>query len=788
MRFENIVLLVLVLCLSATMQLASADGFIIPEPMPELRVPPQLAVKYHHVNVTIGDQYAKTAVDQVFLNEAPYDLEGTYIFPLPEDASISKFSMMADGEELSGRILEKDEAREIYEQIVRRLRDPALLEYVGRNMFRASVYPIPAGRSGVPGEKRIKLSYEQIISCESGVCRFVYPLNTEKFSAEPLQSVAVSVRIKSEKPIKSVYSPTHELAVSRISDYEVSASFEASDVRPEKDFILYYTLSEEDFGVSLLTYKVPGEDGFFMLLASPKYEQNKTIPQDIVFVLDTSGSMAGEKLAQAKGALKFCLNNLNPVDRFDVISFNSDVSRFSESLVAASPAKIKDSLSFVDKLESAGGTDINSALIEALKMTKEGSRPKMIIFLTDGLPTVGTTEVSRILSNADSAGENSTRIFSFGVGFDVNTHLLDQLSGQSRGVSEYVKPGEDIEVSVSSFYTKVKNPVLSDLQLTFSNVVVKETYPRQLPDLFSGSQLIVFGRYSGGGGSLITLKGSDGEKMESFSYEVNFPEEEGRNDFIPRLWASRKIGYLLDEVRLHGENKELVDEIIALSLKYGIMTPYTSFLVDADKSGGEPLRREETRNQLFDMLGALSFKASTGSAAVNSAESVRQLKDSGIDKSGSAKVKSVGSKVFYLNDGVWVDNDFSSGMKATDVVYGSNSYFSMLKDRPDIGKYLSLGSKVKFCLGGACFNIGEDGAENVSVSVPPTTQHVAAGAGTSIPPTTEPPVARSGTTIPQTAEPASVVPGGNILYSTFLVVGSIIFMSATILFLGRRGG
>jgi Ca-activated chloride channel family protein len=779
MKFENVALLVLVLCLSATMQLASADGFIIPEPAPEMRVPPQLAVKYHHVNVTIGDQYARTVVDQVFLNDAPFVLEGTYIFPMPSDASVSKFSMFADGEELAGKVLDKDEARGIYEQIVRRLRDPALLEYVGEGMFRARVYPIPAARSGVPGEKRIKLSYEQVISCEGGVCRFVYPLNTEKFSASPLQSVAVSVRINSERPIKSVYSPTHQIAVNRISDYEVSASFEASNVRPDKDFILYYTLSEEDFGVSLLTYKVPGEDGFFMLLASPKYEQNKTIPKDIVFVLDTSGSMAGEKLAQAKGALKFCLNNLNSADRFDVVSFNSDVSRFSESLLAAEPAKIKDSLSFVDRIESAGGTDINSALLAALKLTGDNSqRPRMIIFLTDGLPTVGTTEVERILSNADSAGGNGTRIFSFGVGFDVNTHLLDQLSGQSSGVSEYVLPGEDIEVSVSSFYAKVKNPVLSDIQLTFSNVVVKETYPRQLPDLFSGSQLIVFGRYSGGGGSLVTLEGSTGEKTESYSYEVSFPEEEGGNDFIPRLWASRKIGYLLDEIRLHGENKELVDSIIALSLKYGIMTPYTSFLVDADKSDGAPARPEEARNQMFDLLGSLSFKSSTGAAAVNSAESVRHLQDSGIDESGSAKVKSVGSKVFYLTDGVWVDNDYSADKKALDVVYGSDSYFSMLDGGSEVGKILSLGPAVRFCLGGNCFNVGDKGAENETAIVTKTTEHTLRGSGAGTVSTTEP--ASSGTTLPAAGYPP-------VLYSTFLVVGSIIFLSATILFLGRRG-
>ncbi len=780
MKLGDVALIVLVLCLSATMQLASADGFIIPEPVPELRIPPQLAVKYHYVNVSIDGSYAKTAVDQVFLNDAPFELEGTYIFPMPEDASVSAFSMYSGGEELTGKILDKDEARMIYEQIVRRLRDPALLEYVGEGMFRARVYPIPAARGGVPGEKRIKLSYEQTVSCESGVCRFSYPLNTEKFSSKPLQSVAVSVRIRSAQPIKSVYSPTHEIAVNRISDYEVSASFEASDVRPEKDFVLYYALSDEDFGVSLLTYREAGEDGFFMLMASPKYAQNKTLPKDLVFVLDTSGSMAGEKITQAKGALRFCLNNLNSGDRFDVVSFNSDVAAFSPTLEAADAAKIKEALAFTDGLSAAGGTDINGALNSALKLTAGGgTRPKMIVFLTDGLPTVGVTEVKTILSNAEAAGGNSTRIFSFGVGFDVNTHLLDRLSAGSGGASDYVEPGEDIEVAVSSFYGKVKNPVLSDLHLSFSNIEVEETYPKQLPDMFSGSQLVVFGRYVGGGGSLITLLGSDGEVKKTFSYEVDFPDSETENDFIPRLWASRKIGFLLDEIRLNGEDRELVDEIIRLSMKYGIMTPYTSFLVEVDKDDGVPLQMEEARDMFSSILGGVGFKAASGSPAVNSAQSVRQLKDSGIEAGDSAEVKTLGAKVFYFSDGMWVDNDYSKDKETTEVVYGSDAYYSMLDGGSDVGRILSLGQRVRFCLGEVCYDVGDEGARNGSVTVTSTrsssgTSTSQAGSST----TTQPPGSEITSPPSQTRD---------VLYSTFLVAGSILFLSATILFLGRRG-
>ncbi len=622
--FSFPVILVLILSLSLTIEFVSADGIIIPDPVPGLEKHPDLAIKYHHVNITIIDQYAKTQVDQVFLNELNRELEGTYIFPLPEDASISRFSMYVDGEELAGKILEKDEANKIYENIVRQLKDPAILEYVGRDMFKARVYPIPARKDDVLGEKQISLTYEELVNCDSGVCRYVYPLDTERFSSRPLESVLVTVRLKSDKPIKAVYSPTHEISVKRIDDHNTEVSYEATDVLPEKDFVLYYTLSEKDFGLDLLTYKKDEGKGFFMLLVAPKYGQQTIISKDIVFVIDSSGSMSGEKISQAKDAMEFCVSNLNDGDRFNVVSFNSYVEKFSDEPVLANPENIKDALDFIGGIESNGGTNINEALLEALEMMNDDKNPNMIVFLTDGLPTVGVTEADRILSNVADANTHNTRIFVFGVGYDVNTHLLDQVSGINKGVSEYVEEREDIEVKVSAFYTKIQNPVLSDLGLDFSGITVEDMYPKELPDLFKGSQLTIFGRYSGSGGSLVELTGRVGGDEESSTYEVSFPQKDIENEFIPRLWAMRKIGYLLDEIRLNGEEKEVIDEIIELSIEYGIMTPYTSFLVDVDTYGGEPVRIEETRNLLYDALNSWAFKASTGEDAVQSAENMQK--------------------------------------------------------------------------------------------------------------------------------------------------------------------
>jgi len=739
-----------------TIDLVSADGIIIPEPIPDIEHIPPLAIKYHHVDVTIDNQYARTEIDQVFLNDFYRDLEGTYIFPLPEEASISKFSMYVDDEELVGEILEKDKAREIYESIVRRLEDPALLEYVGRNMFKARVYPIPAKKNNIPGEKRIKLSYEEIVKCDSGICRYVYPLEPERFSSKPLESVVITVKLKSNQPIKTIYSPTHEISIKRKDDYSAEISYEEENLLPEKDFELYYTISEGDFGINLLTHRGREEDGFFMLMVAPKQDiEEKIMAKDIVFVIDTSGSMSGKKIEQAKNALEFCIKNLNEDDRFNIITFESNIEKFSDELVSADPDEISNALDFVDKIESGGGTNINEALLEALKMTNEDERPNIIIFLTDGKPTVGVRDIEEILENVKNANTENTRIFVFGVGYDVNTHLLDRISGQNKGVSEYVKPEEDIEIKISNFYTKIKNPVLSDLELEFENIPVKDMYPKELPDLFKGSQLIIFGRYSGSGDSLITLKGRIGDKEKTFTYEATFPRQNLRNEFIPRLWATRKIGYLLDEIRLHGEEKELIDEIIELSLKYGIMTPYTSFLVEVDTEYGRPVRKDETRNLFDSILHTGEFWAPTGIEAVRSAEKTKELKSSDVYETGSERVKSIGTKTFYYKDDVWTDNSYSSDMKTTDIVYGSETYFQMLRDYPEIGKYLSLGKKVKFCLGDECFNIGEHGVTTSTVTIPTTT------------------------TIPKGEEEPDV------LSQTLLIVGSIVIICAGILIWSR---
>jgi len=694
---------------------AWADGFIIPVPRhPDRPLPPYLSIKYHHVEIKIDNQVAQTRIDQVFKNDYPHDLEGTYIFPIPEDASISKFSMYIGGEEIKGEILDREQARRIYEDIVRRRKDPALLEYYNHGMFRARVYPIPAY-----GETRIKLGYSQVLKSENGICEYRYSLSTEKFSPTPLEDVKMDLVINSEIPIKNVYSSTHDIKTRRENDHRVKVSYLEENSKPNKDFVLYYTLSEEEIGFNLLSYQDEDEGNFFMALFSPQVQRaEKPIPKKIIFILDTSGSMQGEKIKQAKNALIFCLNSLNPDDSFNLIDFDDRVKTHSSKLLPATGKNIDAGIKFIQDCKADGGTDINSALLEGLDQLNPEDKTSYIVFLTDGLPTVGTKDVQKILKNVD-ANNNSIRIFVFGVGFDVNTHFLDRLARENHATSDYVTPDEDIEVKVSNFYKKISHPILSDLSLRFSKIKTFELYPQELPDLFSGSQIIILGKYEGKGNSIATLSGYTSEGKESYSYKVRFSPEE-KNNFIPRLWATRRIGYLVDQIRLYGRSEELVDEIILLSKRYGIITQYTSFLIDADYR----LADHELREMAVEALSSQHVKKS-GAGAVYQSKNLHLLREAPIapkgftDSTGTEKkiseIAQLGNKTFFKKGNLWVDSQFDEKLKTIKIQRFSPAYFELAKRFPEFEKYLSLGDKVIFVFMDKMIEIAEEGEEKIEI-------------------------------------------------------------------------
>lgn len=709
---------------------ALADGIVIPDPPP---IPDPisfeeswLTIRYHNVSVTIEDQIAVTRVKQEFVNHHDWEVEGTYIFPIPSGAAIPEFVMWVDGIPVEGNVLPADQAREIYENIVRERKDPALLEYIGQGAVQARIFPIPPG-----GSRIIELEYSQVLEIEDGLVKYRYPLNTEKFSAQPLENCSVRVEIISKIPLRSLYSPTHQdrVFVERDGVYRALIGYEEKFVLPDQDFELIYTVSQDDIGLNLLTFpddsgsNWPGNEGYFLLMVSPSIDIDQIVPRDIVLVLDTSGSMEGDKLYQAKQAAAYVLEHLNQEDRFNVIAFSTGLKRFDYDLQPRSRAA--EAVSWLERLPALGGTNINLALLEALSLNGQAGdfgsgRPLVILFLTDGLPTEGITEIDQIINNVGGSASNNVRLFAFGVGDDVNTELLDTLADDNRGLVSYVRPGERIDEEVSTLYSRIKTPVLINLVLDFGDILVDEIYPPILPDLYSGTQLTLTGRYripgAGSGRTRIVLTGQVNSKIETYSYRADFGSEIDKyesNAYIPRLWATRKIGYLLSQIRYQGENQEWVGAIVQLSVRYGIITPYTSFLIvehDIFSSEGfDDAAEELIQSYSGPAVGAEAVDKAEAESNLRSAESIPQPllpTNSFGENTGQPALKYVADKTFLNRDGIWVDSLFDPGtMQTVSIGFGSEAYFELLSEHPFLGKILALGDQVIFVIGGKAYEI-----------------------------------------------------------------------------------
>ncbi|MBN1412378.1 MAG: VWA domain-containing protein [Spirochaetales bacterium] len=744
MTYNKLFIPCFVLMLLLVTAFAGADGFIVmPEPIP-VAAPFPLEVKYHHVNVDIDNLSAVTTIDQEFYNPTSYRLEGYYIFPKPENAVITKFSMQIQGKNVSAELLDAGKARSIYEDIVRKMKDPALLEYVGRDIYKVRIFPIEPYST-----KRVTIAYRELLTRDSGSVMYIYPLNTEKFSAKPLNDVSIVVNINSDDNVHSVYSPTHEIDVVQKGPKNATAAFEEKSTKPDVDFKLYYSMGSEPFGISHYAYRESGDDGFFFMNLSPAYVTGNTyMPKDITFVLDTSGSMAGEKLAQAKKALLFCIHNLKPDDGFQIIRFSAEAEQVFPALQKANPDNIDKAKSFIKDMAAIGGTNIEEALGLALggdeKMERDAGRPHMIVFITDGKPTIGQTDTEKLITVLKKVNPKTTRIFTFGIGDDINTHLLDRITQQTRAYRSYILPDQDIELEISSFYSKVSSPVLSDLEIRLEGgVTLSRVYPdlKNLPDLFKGSSLSLIGRYSGQGKVNFILEGNVGTKRKKMEYELDFPKSESEHDFIPPLWAARRVGFLLDAIRLNGEEKELIDEVVILSRKYGIITPYTSYLIVEDEERRTASSGLEKRYQTLGNINDLDdefreknaeeyrdMNSESGHGSVQASKEVQDLamatnktqttqgsdrlffkKKDGKIMNITQQIRNIQGRAVYNNGSFWIDSLVQEKNKAKvkRLQFASAEYFKLLKSTPLAKDFLSLGKNVLFTINGVIYEIYE---------------------------------------------------------------------------------
>ncbi|MBN1620018.1 VWA domain-containing protein [candidate division WOR-3 bacterium] len=682
--------------LAASAASVFADGFVIIPPTTFLPNPVQVEVKYHNVDIKLTHQFAQVHIDQEFYNPNNYQVEGRYIFPIPEEAAISDFVLWIEGEKVHGEIKDADEALRIYQEIVSRMIDPAIFRYVGQDMFEARIFPFPA-----KGTRQVELDYQQLVRKDKNLYRFIYPLSTERFSSKDLESAIIKIDLITDEPIKNIYSPSHVIDIRYINSKHAEITWEERNVRPDKDFILYYSLNEEEVDMSLLTYKPKrGEDGYFILLGSVGSGEIESVPKDIVFVVDRSGSMRGERMEMVIDALSYCIENLGPDDRFNIITFASNTETLFGGLERASRVNVGDASDFVGDIVARGGTNIGGALDLAFSQNFSRTRPSFIVFLTDGYPTVGEMDLGRIVKKVEDF--NGAKMFVFGIGKEeINAILLDAMSEAGRGLVEYVKDGDTLDVIISSFYDKISRPVLTDIGVNFGTVSVYDVVPRSLPDIFEGQQLIITGRYRGSGRTRISLTGLRGGSKQEVSFTSEFTEYSRELDFVGRYWAIRQVGTLLRDIRLNGENAELVNDIKALALEFGIVTPYTSYLVTENE---EMLARPEfdairtMSSEMLTMDGALApamgEKSASGGFAVDVSSTINRMSRGTVQEvSHNPVVNYINGMAFTKQGDIWKQNGYE-GQTTRKISYGSAEFYKLLADKPDAGDFISLGEVI----------------------------------------------------------------------------------------------
>ncbi len=699
-----------------TTQVRLPRPIIIWPPHPHPRpLPPTISYKIKELSVDarLVDQVAQVQVSQTFVNTGSQSLEAAFVFPLPYDGAIDRMTLLIDGREYPAKLLDARDARRMYEEIVRRNRDPALLEWIGTGLFRTNVFPVPAG-----ARRTVMLRYSQLCRKQAGLTDFLFPLSTAKYTSEAVEKVQIRVTIESQENIKNVYSPTHNVDITRPDGRHATVLFSSTNDVPSSDFRLLYDVGKGTLSARVLSYRPDrSEDGYFLLLASPKIKaaSEKHTGKTVLLVMDRSGSMSGKKIEQVRAALKSVLDNLRPGDLFNVIAYDSEVEAFRPELQRFSDDTRQAALGFADGLYAGGSTNIDGAMQAALGQLQDTKRPSYVIFLTDGLPTAGETNEMKIVANAKQWNKVHARVFAFGVGYDVNSRLLDKLVRENFGQSEYVRPNEDIEERVSKLYNRIESPVVTGVQLDFAlddmkreeGSPVNRLYPKGSFDLFAGEQLVVVGRYKKAGAAKIVVEGSVGEDRQKFDFPATLVEKSNDESlaFVEKLWAVRRVGEILDELDLHGKNEELVHELIELAARHGILTPYTSFMADErtnvhdmaaniHRAGG----RLEALEQSYGAGGFAqrSLKGAYQTAATAPAGVAKSLKYFGADREVAQDLKfadeaasevrlvsrnmqNIGNRTFFRREGQWVDSQVTKEQESTArrIKQFSDEYFEL---------------------------------------------------------------------------------------------------------------
>ncbi len=686
-----------------------------------------LELNKEQATVSIYDLAAQTEIKQVFKNPTKHRLEGYFYFPVPEGAVISDFTMMINGQEKKAELLDAGKAKQIYEQIVRSLKDPALLEYANQSLFKVRIFPILPG-----SETEVKLIYNEILSTNNGTVAYEYPFSHSDKSKAQIGQFGFEVQLESSDALKNIYSPTHEMEIIRKGNQKARLGLERSQLSADQNIHLFYKSHQSFVGASVVAGRGIKDDRFFMLHFDPGYiNEDQVFEKDITFVLDASGSMDGKKMEQAKAALHYCIDHLSEGDRFQIVQFATEADALFDRLTPANEESLAEACVYIDQIEALGSTNIEEALRLSLNDANSNrQRPEYVVLLTDGEPTIGETNTDRLLSMVENLNTVNKRVFTFGVGNELNTHLLDKITKMTKAYRSYIKPEENIDVKVSEFYNKISAPVLSDIKVEIEGVSTSSVYPKEIPDLFKGSSVSLMGKMAKSGKATVKVNAVHNGEEISFNYPVEFIADESK-PFLGELWANRAVGYLLDQIRLHGENEEIKSSVVKIAKQYGIVTPYTSYLIVEDErqiarempemtfnlmdvvTQGRTYSPviEEVEEEYESMFETKSAKSVASSQNIQQQNNMNYLSDKeviGYDGAFNDVVMNNG-RAFFNNNNVWVDSEIQNNMhlKLNRIEFASEDYYNLLKNEPEAASYLALGNNIKFVFNNQIYEIYE---------------------------------------------------------------------------------
>ncbi len=691
-------------------------------------------------NLEAGGRVVRYEITEKFVNRGAGLGEADYIFPLPNGAAFEDLRLEINGELVSGETLPAEKARHIYEEIVRKQRDPALVEWMGYGLLRARIFPLNHGE-----EKKVVVRFRSVVRREGSALRVDYARGTDPSGRPPVvRPVAeqdddetasgwsrFTLTVPRGADYGEPYSPTHTLRTRDRGDRrEVRASGTAATIT-----VLLPLRKPSEASITVVGHAPDRENGYALIAISPPAARMRALPRDLTFVMDVSGSMRGQKLEQAKAAGRAVLRSLERGDRFRIIDFATDVNSFRSGFVAATSENIEAARRYIDILRAEGSTNISGALEEALDVdvapTRSGRAERMsiVVFVTDGEPTVGERNPDAIAAMAARL-RNEARVFTVGVGAEIHAGLVEQLALEGRGTAHFVSANESVERAVALLSQRLTSPVLRNVRVRADGVRLTNLHPVLPLDLFAGQDLVLLARYQGSGGARVWVETDSPDGRMSWSRDVTFPARERENAFVGRLWAAQRLGWLAAEKRKRGGSNELDAEIKSLGEKFGIPTEFSSYLVLEPgmtvASGG--VRRDmviprspgnaapgvvsnEARLRTNDAVQAQSVVV-TGAAlamdrkeqefnAAKQAASHREAK-SLADVDAAAQVvgelqknmRQVEQRTFQLVNGVWIDVRQTPTLRTVQVKPFSPLYFELVQQLTGLGPTLALGERV----------------------------------------------------------------------------------------------